>query len=79
METVEEKIKKAIADKKIPENALVVISADRADGKRYKQGWTINLAPCLTTTNNLLIVMSTHDIEKPKPEREFFRKFLSGE
>jgi len=73
------KLQEARDKKKIPSGALVVFSADRAEGRTYKQSYQVNLAPCLTCTNQYLLVTSIDDVHLNPEDREFCRLLLPAE
>ena len=56
--------------------SVACFDADRSADKVYKQSFKINLAPCLTTGNCFLTVMSLEDIEKDLDDMKLVR-FLS--
>ena len=76
---IEQKLKDAITKGKLKKGSIVVAAVDRADGKVFKQNWQVNLSPCLTTTNAMLLVFSTHDLDAPREDRELFRTYLPEE
>ena len=76
---IEQTLTGAISKGKLKAGSIVVAAADRADGKVFKQNWQVNLSPCLTTTNAMLLVLSTHDLDAPREDRELFRTYLPEE
>jgi len=58
---------------KIESQAIVIVAADRAIGKIYKQRVAVNHAPCLTTHNRYLFILRASEVELPYELRTLHR------
>ena len=58
---------------RISADSLVVVAADRAEKKVFKQTIVVNHAPCLTCHNKYLWVMKANEVKLPLEQRTLYR------
>lgn len=75
----EAEIQKQVSEGKISLGEVVVVELDRAFGKKYSASYQVDISPCLKTGLKYLFLISTHDLEKPVEQRDFFRWMMPFE
>jgi len=73
LKTYDKLIRRGLLRGTIPKDSIVIVAADRAQGKSYKQQMTVDHAPCLTCHNTYLFLMKACEAGLHHSKRTLYR------
>eukprot|EP00973_Karenia_brevis_P033101 4567837-Karenia_brevis.AAC.1 len=79
LKVIDKKVRIMMLVGKVKASSLLIVAADRATNKTYKQQIVVDHAPCLTCHNKYLWIMKAGDVNKPVKDRKPYRLVAPAE